>query len=181
MVNGLCHRITDGNGWTARGWKVALGWGRVSVLTGLRPSLRSQRKALGGCGGQRTLSRNHGRERMDGAHVEDRFGVGRVSRFDAATPLPAVATQGFGRVWRPTDSVTESRTKPDRWHAGGRSLRGGGCEAVRFDRLNARLWEGCGSQRTLSPRPNTAGQAQSRTGTDGRRANNTKTGRGKRG
>jgi len=28
----------------------------------------------------------------------------------------------------------------------------------------------CGGQRTLSPRPNTAGQADSRTGTDGRRA-----------
>jgi len=36
------------NEWTARGRKVTSRWGRVSVSTGLRPSLRSQRKALGG-------------------------------------------------------------------------------------------------------------------------------------
>jgi len=36
------------NEWTARGRKVTSRWGRVSVSTGLRPSLWSQRKALGG-------------------------------------------------------------------------------------------------------------------------------------
>jgi len=53
-----------------------LGDAKQSVSTRLRPSLRSQRKALGGCGCQRTLSRNRGRERMDGARVEGHFGVG---------------------------------------------------------------------------------------------------------
>jgi len=59
------------------GWKVTSGWGRVS--------------ALGGCGGQRTLSRNRGRERMDGARVEGRFGVGEGVRFDGGASLPGGA------------------------------------------------------------------------------------------
>ncbi|MFZ5922799.1 MAG: hypothetical protein ACOYY3_17280 [Chloroflexota bacterium] len=42
-----------------------------------------------------------------------RFGVGEGVRFDRASPLPAVATQGFGRVWWSTDSVTDSLTGTD--------------------------------------------------------------------
>ena len=31
VINGLCHGLTDGNGWTARRWESASGWARLSM------------------------------------------------------------------------------------------------------------------------------------------------------
>ena len=60
--NGLCHGLTDGNGWTARKWEsLRTGWACPWVGSGFR------RACL--WGGQRTLSRTHGRERMDDAQM----------------------------------------------------------------------------------------------------------------
>jgi hypothetical protein len=72
---------------------------------------------------------------------------------------------------RSTDFVTESRIGTDGRRAGGHSTDG-----ERMHGWMARGWKSAlgwvglsvrrdvGGQRTLSPRPNTAGQAQSRTG-----------------
>jgi hypothetical protein len=55
-------------------------------------------------GGQRTLSRTHGRERMNGAQMEVRFGVG------GGCPCGGLWVSVSASVRRSTDSVTDSRT-----------------------------------------------------------------------
>ena len=138
-------------------------------LGGLVPAAGSGFRGACLWGNQRALSRTHGRERMDGAQMGVRFGVGA---------LVHAAGAGFRRAcpWggQRTLSRTHGRERMDGVQVGVVStgstqrLRGGwGCPC-------GGLWVSAG----VSVGWSTDSVTDSRTGTDGRRANGSRFGVG---